>query len=77
MGSAGKESREVEMRKVSNLDEADQLEVIIKWRDDGDIFATSVPTSQGRRVRIYSRDGNHLRLTRVFFEAFIENCVTI
>ena len=60
MGSAGKESREQEMRTISNLNEADQLEVVIKWRDDGDIFATSVPTPQGRRIRIYSRDGNHL-----------------
>ena len=51
---------------VSNLNEADQLEVIIKWRDDGDIFATSVPTPQGRRIRIYSRDGNHLSLGGLF-----------
>ena len=61
MGSAGKESREKEIRHVSNLNEADHLGSFIRWRDDCEIFATSVPTPKGRRIRIYSRDGTHIR----------------
>lgn len=60
MGSAGKESREKEIRHVSNLNEADHLGSFIRWRDDCEIFATSVPTPKGRRIRIYSRDGSHI-----------------
>ena len=38
----------------------DNCKVEIEWRDDAELFATSIPTANGRRVRIYSRDGNHL-----------------
>ena len=61
MGEAGKEEREKSVEVVDQLNERDQRLTQIKWRDDGEVFATSIPTQAGRRIRLYTREGNHIR----------------